>query len=216
MDIVAARASKAYDPPDASSNPAKRRAMKEFLAALALLSTFFIVSPVAAALTEAELSDVGLHPVAGPRRRPISLSPTMTARLLRSATSRAVAPRSDPRRLQLPYDMRADTRGRRRGNPGFRSRRGPRFQSCRGRHRPARDAGRRRPHEAEQFGDEPAFAPRAFSLWRRAAIRDFPPRSATTRIMTPDAAIRAPDRHARADAGSAHFAPVAGARDQRR
>jgi protein SCO1/2 len=35
--------------------------MRAFLAAL----TFFIVSPVAAALTEAELSDVGLHPVAG-------------------------------------------------------------------------------------------------------------------------------------------------------
>jgi protein SCO1/2 len=39
--------------------------MRAFLAALALLSTFFVASPVAAALTEAELLDVGLHPVEG-------------------------------------------------------------------------------------------------------------------------------------------------------
>ena len=173
MDIVAARAIQGLRSARCVLKSRERRAMRAFLAALALLLMFFVASPVAAALTEAELSDVALRPVGGAAAPPDIAFTDDDGRAvaLGDVTAR---PRhaADPRRLQLPYDLRSDTR--RSPRAAIRD-----FGLVAGRDfnlvvvgidpRATRaDAARMK---AEQFGDDPALAPRAFSLWRRARDR---------------------------------------------
>ena len=150
----------------------ERRAMRAFLAALALLSTFFVASPVAAALTEAELSDVGLHPVAGAAAPPdiaFTDDDGQAVELGDVTGGRAT--------LLILADYNCHTicgpilGVAARAIREFRSRRRPRFQSCRRRHRPSSDAGRRRSHESGPIRRRSRSRARSFSLWRRARDR---------------------------------------------
>ena len=165
----------------------ERRAMRAFLAALALLSTFFLASPVAAALTEAELSDVGLHPVEGAAAPPdIAFTDddghaVALGDVTRGRATLLILADYNCHTICGPILAFAATAIRE-----SRSRRRPRFQSCRRRHRPASDAGRRRSHEGGRNSAKiPLSRPLIFSMATRARSKDFPRRSATTRTMTP-------------------------------
>ena len=190
----------------------ERRAMRAFLAVLALPFDVLSLRRPAAALTEAELSDVALRPGVG------AVAPADIA--FTDDDGRAVA-LGDVTGGRATLLILADYNCHTICGPILgvaatairepRPRRRSRFQSCRRRHRSSSDARRRRSHEGGPIRRRSRSRAGPFSRWRRARDRktfrgDRLPRALRRR----DAPIRPPDRHARPDARSAHFAPVAG------